>query len=166
MISVLRRISSELVDKITVNWSAMKLIRRLRNSGCKIAICTGKDHYRTVDILRYYCIEDLFDVLICADDVLEPKPSAMPILSAMEKLGANQQNTVMIGDGYNDIKSAINASVTSILTLWYGDQNVPREADYTVSSIDELEQIILHMKELYINIIFQVLSYIPSVRSQ
>ncbi len=142
MAASFRRISSDSVDKIKVNWEAIHMIRELREKGCKVAICTGKDHYRTVDILKYYHIDDLFDVLICADDVSEPKPSAMPILEAIKQLGSAKEDTIMIGDGYNDILSARNAGVRSVLTLWYGDEGVPKEADSVVDSVKELREVL------------------------
>lgn len=142
-----RRISSKAVDKININWEAMELIRELRDQGCKIALCTGKDHDRTVDILKYYHVITLFDVLICADDVAEPKPSAVPILEAIKCLGCEKEDVIMIGDGYNDIISAQNAGVKSILALWYGDSGVPREADETVVNVSELSCIICAARE-------------------
>lgn len=142
-----RRISCEAIDKIKVNWEAMELIKDLRNQGCKIALCTGKDHYRTVDILKYYHVDDLFDILVCADDVTEPKPSAVPILEVIKCLGCKKDDVIMIGDGYNDVLSAKNAGVKSILTLWYGDFGVPREADTTVSNVSELSYIICEVKK-------------------
>ena len=142
-----RRISCEAIDKIKVNWEAMELIKDLRNQGCKIALCTGKDHYRTVDILKCYHVDDLFDILVCADDVTEPKPSAVPILEVIKCLGCKKDDVIMIGDGYNDVLSAKNAGVKSILTLWYGDFGVPREADTTVSNVSELSYIICEVKK-------------------
>lgn len=142
-----RRISREAIDKIKVNWEAMDLIKGLRNQGCKIALCTGKDHYRTVDILKYYHVDDLFDILVCADDVTEPKPSAVPILEVIKCLGCKKDDVIMIGDGYNDVLSAKNAGVKSILTLWYGDSGVPREADATVANVSELSYIICEVKK-------------------
>lgn len=136
-----RRISSKSIDKVIVNWEVVDLIREMRKQGCKIAICTGKDHYRTEDILRYYGIDDLFDVLICADDVTEPKPSAMPALAAIEAMAVNRNTCVLIGDGYNDILCARKAGIRSILTLWYGDTGVPRKSDWTVQTVKELKEI-------------------------
>ena len=142
MAAPFRRISSESVEKILVNWEAMELIRKLREKGCKTAICTGKDHYRTVAILEYYHVNDLFDALICADDVEEPKPSAIPILTAMEALGSTKYEAIMIGDGLNDIRSARNAGIRSVMTLWYGDAGVPKEADYIAHDLKELDHIL------------------------
>lgn len=133
-----RRISSTAIDRVVINEDCINLIRKKREMGSKIAICTGKDHYRTVDILKYYHIDDCFDTIVASDDVKDPKPSPMPVLKAIKDMGVEKDSCIVIGDGYNDILSAKNAGVRSILTLWYGDEGVPREADYTVSSVAEL----------------------------
>lgn len=142
MVESYRRISCEAIDKIIVNTEAIELIKEYRAKGSKIAICTGKDHYRAADILRYYKIENLFDALISSDDVSEPKPSAIPMLAAVKAMGVDKDSCLIIGDGYNDILSAKNVGIKSILTLWYGDEGVPREADYTVDSVEELKKVI------------------------
>ena len=143
MASPYRRISSESVDKIIVNYDCVKLIREMRDMGAKVAICTGKDHYRTVDILRFYEIEDCFDVIVASDDVDNPKPFPDSALKSIEELGVSSDSCIMIGDGYNDILCAKNAGIRSVLTLWYGDLGVSREADYTVETVDELRELLL-----------------------
>ncbi len=143
-----RKISVQSIDKIIINDEAIRLIKELRANNAKCAICTGKDHYRTVDILKYFGIEELFDAVICSDDVSEPKPSPVPILKAIESMGEDvtKDNCVVIGDGLYDILSAKNAGCKSILTLWYGDEGVPREADFVVASVDELKDVIYSLK--------------------
>lgn len=142
MASIFRRISSECIDKVKVNWDLIDLIKFFRAKGCRIAICTGKDRYRTVDILKYFNIDSIFNVLICADDVKQHKPLPEPIFKALEELGCSSNEAVVIGDGYSDICSAKAAGVKSILSLWYGDNGVPREADYIANNIIELSSIL------------------------
>ena len=141
MASVFRRISSDSIDKIKVNWDAIQLVRELKSNSYKMAICTGKDRYRTIAILEYFNIVDCFDALVCADDVKEPKPSPEPILRALKELGCLADEAVFIGDGYNDVLSSKKAGVKCVLTLWYGDMGVPREANYTVNTVNELRKI-------------------------
>jgi len=145
MVIPYRRISNECMDKIILNNDLIDFIREIRKQNVRCAICTGKDRNRTIDILNHFRLSELFDAVVCSDDVDHPKPSAEPTLLAMERIGALRENSVLIGDGYNDILSAKSASVRSILTLWYGDLNVPKEADYTVSSVGELRTLILSM---------------------
>ncbi|MBO4433660.1 MAG: HAD-IA family hydrolase [Clostridia bacterium] len=137
-----REISCAAIDKIIVNNDAIELTREMKSKGSKIAICTGKDRYRTVDILKYYNIDDCFDVIVASDDVSEPKPSAMPIIKAISDMGVNKDTCIVVGDGYNDILSARNAGVKVVLTLWYGDEGVSREADYTAHTVAQLKEIL------------------------
>ncbi len=137
-----RRISCAAVDKVLVNEECIALVRRMKAAGSKIAICTGKDHYRTVDILKFHHIDDCFDVIVASDDVTEPKPSAMPVMKAISYLGVDKGSCLLIGDGYYDILSAKAAGIRAVLTLWYGDEGVPREADYTVASVNELTKLL------------------------
>lgn len=141
-----RRISSAAVDKVLVNDACIALARRMKAAGSKIAICTGKDHYRTVDILKFHHIDDCFDVIVASDDVAEPKPSAMPVLKSISDLGVDKDSCILIGDGYNDILSAKAAGVRSVLALWYCDEGVPREADYTVVSVNELAELLEELR--------------------
>ncbi|MBR1676825.1 MAG: HAD-IA family hydrolase [Clostridia bacterium] len=142
MAAPFRRISRASVGKIKVNWDLIELIKKLKKYGSKIAICTGKDHDRTLEILKYYDIDSYFDTLICADDVKEHKPSPEPIYMAIRSLGVSNESCYMVGDGYSDIKSAQNAGIKSVLTLWYGDNGVPKVADYTVDNVSDLEKIL------------------------
>lgn len=141
-----REISSAAIDRIIINHRAIELVKKMRSQGSKVAICTGKDHYRTVDILKHYGIDDCFDTIVASDDVSEPKPSAMPVLKAIENMGANKETCIVIGDGYNDILSAKSAGVLCVLTLWYGDEGVPHEADYTAYTVEELENILRELQ--------------------
>lgn len=145
MAPIYREISSRAVDKVKVFWDAIELIKEFRQYGCKVAICTGKDRYRANDILQYYHIDACFDAIIGAEDVKEPKPSPEPVLRALEALGIKKDTALMIGDGYNDILCARNAGVRSVLTLWFGDMGVKREADFVVSDIHELRKLLIQL---------------------
>ena len=147
MSPIYREISINAVDKVSVYWDIIALIKDFRQLGCKVAICTGKDHYRAVEILKYYHIDQYFDAIIGAEDVNEPKPSAEPVMRAIEKLRIDKDTAILIGDGYNDILCARNAGVRSVLTLWYGDMGVPREADFTVRDASELREVLLQQSE-------------------
>jgi len=143
MSRVYKEINRSLVSEVVVNEEAMQLIRDLRKRKIKIAICTGKNRDRTLELLKYYQIENLFDVLVCCDDVELPKPSGEPMIKAMQEMKLKRDEVIVVGDGYNDILSAKNAGMKSVLTTWYGDAGVQRESDYVVESVNALRNIIL-----------------------
>ena len=141
MAPVFRRISEESVEEIIVFEEAIDYIRSIKKD-FKIAICTGKDRYRVIDILKHYHIDDCFDALVCADDVTHHKPHPEPVEKALEALNISASEALMIGDGLGDIRSAAAAGVPSVLTLWYGEFGVPREADYTAETVADLKEIV------------------------
>ncbi|MCI8377740.1 MAG: HAD hydrolase-like protein [Lachnospiraceae bacterium] len=140
-----RRISREAIDKVIVLDEVVALIRRMREKGVRCAICTGKDRVRTIEILEHYRIAELFDAVVCSDDVDHPKPSPEPTLLAMERIGAIRENTILIGDGYNDILSAKAAGACSVLVSWCGNYcpEAAGEADYDAGSVSELKEILV-----------------------
>lgn len=142
MIDAYRRICTENIPLNHLNAEAFNLIDEYKKKNWKFGLCTGKERFRTYDILRYNKLEYLFDAVVCGDDLKEAKPSPLPILKTMELLNANIDNTLYIGDGYNDILAAKAANVKSVLTTWYGDAGVPQEANYTVNSVSELREVL------------------------
>ena len=63
-------------------------------------------------------IEDYFDLVITCDDVKAHKPDPLPLIIALEKLGAEREEAIMIGDTRFDIGCANNAGVDSALAGW------------------------------------------------
>lgn len=141
MIKIFREISRRSIDQIIFNKQLISLIDELKSMGSKISICTGKDHERAFEILKYAKIEKMFDVLVASDDVDEPKPSAKPALVAIEKMQVSKESCIFVGDGQNDILCARNAGIPIILALWYGDTGnleIPDHVAYTVSDLRRL----------------------------
>ena len=133
MIPIYQQISRENIGLIKIHDGMIELLQKLNEKGCNCALCTGKDRNRTIEILKHFNMERLFETVICSDDVTNPKPHPESIFVIMEKLGASPENTVMIGDGINDILSAKSAKVKSIAVTW-GDvtekdlkDNIPHE---------------------------------------
>ncbi len=60
----------------------------------------------------------LFDLIVGWEDVKETKPLPGPILFAMEKLGLNRDEVIMVGDSHIDIRTAKNAGVASAGATW------------------------------------------------
>lgn len=144
-----RRISSQAVDQIVINEALIVFLRQMKAAGNNVAyaICTGKDRRRTCEILDYFHLNDLFDAVVCSDDVKEPKPSSEPTLAAMKAIGAVPENTIFIGDGYNDILSAQSAGIPAIMVLWYGGHQAPHIADFVSKNVDDFKKIIAQWME-------------------
>lgn len=141
MIPIYQKISRENINLIKMHEGMVDLLIKLNEKDCNCALCTGKDRVRTIEILKYYDIEKYFKVIVCSDDVMYPKPNPDSLFLIMKELNAKCENTVMVGDGINDILSAQNAGITSIAVTW-GDisENELRcnNPDHICNSVNQL----------------------------
>lgn len=94
---------------------ALFTLTSLRRADKKIALVTTSRHDQVDPLLKKYKLYDLFDVVICGDDVKEHKPHPEPIEKALDILGAKKYESIMIGDSASDISGAKNAGINSIL---------------------------------------------------
>ncbi len=143
MIPIYQKISRENISSIKIHEGMIELLQKLNEKDYNCAICTGKDRNRTLEILSYFHMTHLFKIVICSDDVINPKPHPESLIFIMDQLGASPENTVMIGDGINDILSAKNVGIESIAITW-GDviatDLIDICPDYICNSIENLRK--------------------------
>lgn len=116
-----------------------EMLEVLKEKGFRIAIVTSRTAVSTWNFLKQFGLTEFFDEVISCDDTVMHKPDPAPILCALSKLGAEKDESIMIGDGAFDIKCANNAGVKSALVGWRitGDSNPlvkECEADYEVET--------------------------------
>lgn len=113
-----RELSIENIDKIFLFEDVVDVIRKLKIRGLKIAIVTGKEKDRTLQILKTLKIDALFDLVVASTDVSNPKPHPESMSKVLEALDAKPDETLSIGDATNDIKAAQKAGIVSIAVTW------------------------------------------------
>ena len=96
----------------------MDLVRQLHSEGFRLGIATMILQQYAVDILDELKIRDCFDV-IEGSDITGERSKADMIRNCMVKTGVSNDNTVMIGDGFNDQKAAEKSKV-GFITAAYG----------------------------------------------
>lgn len=82
--------------------SSLELLYFLKAQKFKLGILTSKTHSLCIDILKYLEIYELFDSIICHDDVKNPKPHPEGLEKVMNLLNVNNENCIYIGDSIND----------------------------------------------------------------
>ena len=98
-------------------------------SDYKLAICTLSAR----DLLDKFIFDtglNCFDLLLSNDDVKNPKPSPDIYLKAIERLGVNRDETLVIEDSSTGIKAGKNAGICTLArdsSRFFVDQS---EADY------------------------------------
>ena len=84
----------------------------------KLGLLTGKDHARTMQILKHFHLQDFFTEIIASDRLNQPKPHPEGVLKMLTSLGCHASQAVMVGDAVNDIFCAQAAGVKAIAITW------------------------------------------------
>ncbi len=90
-------------------------LRRLRETGLKLACVTNKPREFTVPLLARVQLARWFDTVVAGDDVQEKKPHPALLLAACERLGVPPAEALMIGDSINDALAARAAGCGAVL---------------------------------------------------
>jgi AHBA synthesis associated protein len=112
------RESYRLADQVRMFDGVPALLRTLRDSGFGLAVATGKSGPRARSLLDGLGVLALFEHVLGSDEVANGKPAPDIVLRAMELLGVQPDETVMIGDVATDLASARAAGVTAVAALW------------------------------------------------
>lgn len=97
---------------------AVEAVRELREKGARLGVVTSKLRAGALRGLTCAGFDGLFDVVIGADDVREPKPAAEPALIALEKLGVSAEHATMVGDSPHDIRCGRLAGTRTAAVKW------------------------------------------------
>lgn len=97
---------------------AREAVRALRERGARLAVVTSKLRAAAERGLSHCGMLDLFDVLVCADDVRKPKPDPEPVRRALHLLGRHQCRAVFVGDSVHDMAAGRAAGVQIAAALW------------------------------------------------
>ncbi len=93
-------------------------VRALRERGARLAVVTSKLRAAAERGLHCCGMLHLFEVLVCADDVQNPKPDPEPVTRALELLQARPRDAIFIGDSVHDMAAGRAAGVQIAAALW------------------------------------------------
>lgn len=124
------------------------LLKTLENQGIAWGIVTNKPRYLSEQLLDKLALNRRCSVLVCPDDVKNPKPDPESLLLACETLKVTPQNCLYIGDHRRDIQAGIAAQMSTVIAE-YGYLS-PQDlgeleswgADFTVATPDKLVALI------------------------
>lgn len=123
----------------------LELLKSLRKAGCKTAVVSNKADY-AVQILCNKYFNGLLDAALGEQTGTPKKPAPDSVYKVLEKLEAQNTNTVYIGDSDVDILTARNSNMDEVIVTWgFRDANFLKEhgAKVLVSAPEEIERIIL-----------------------
>ena len=103
---------------VTVYPGVVEAVREIKSSGIQTGLVTSKNRQGALRGLALVGLEALMDVMVCADEVSNPKPHPEPVEKAVALLGADPARTVYVGDSIHDMHSGRAAGVKTAAALW------------------------------------------------
>jgi pyrophosphatase PpaX len=103
---------------VTAYPGVVDVVRVLKEDGIATGLVTSKNRSGALRGLTLARLESLMDVLVCADEVENPKPHPEPVEKAVRLLGSDPATTVYVGDSIHDMRSGRAAGVRTAAVLW------------------------------------------------
>ena len=116
------------------------LLEFLSKQNIKFGIVTNKPREYAEPLVRNFSELDKSVVLICSDDISEPKPSPQGINVALEALNINNLECLYIGDHINDLDAGANAGA-KIIACYYGYSLCAKNNPYSCDSANNPEDL-------------------------
>jgi 2-phosphoglycolate phosphatase len=123
---------------------AMDICKKISTQGLKIGLVTSTPaDYISFKLapLREAGIEKLFQVIITADDVVNKKPHAEPLLKGSKELEVAVEHCVYVGDTRVDIRSGNAAGMKTVGVLTGFDDFIALEKEKPDAIIDSINQL-------------------------
>lgn len=119
-------------------------LRVLKDSGFLMAAVSNRMRESLLYSLKLTKILAYFDVVVAAEDVVNPKPHQDHLLTALKSLQIRPEKAFMIGDTENDILAGKNAKVKTVGVTygWLGTEIKKHNPDYVIDGIGQLLEIL------------------------
>lgn len=146
MVEKYRQWNHEHHDELITEFDGvLPTLEKLKEQGVRMAIVSTKRRDTIQKGLELMGATSFFEFLIGIDDVKHVKPDPEPVLLAIEKLGVNKGDVMMIGDNYHDIEAGKNAGVKTAGVAWSikGEEFLKQyHPDYILQHMTDLLQIV------------------------
>jgi HAD superfamily hydrolase (TIGR01509 family) len=138
------RIQAELTDIVTLFNGVNELLEALQGR-IKIALATMSSRKVVDKLLPAKKIENCFDVVVTADEIVKPKPDPEIFLVSAARLGVKAEDCVVVEDSVFGVQAAKAAEMRCIAVSSgvYSREELGKEKpDITVDALTEKETIL------------------------
>ncbi|BCD67328.1 phosphoglycolate phosphatase [Nitratiruptor sp. YY09-18] len=128
--------SQNLTNKTSLYPHAKEVLDSLRKN-YKLALITNKPSVFVEPILNHFGL-DHFSLVLGGDSLPQKKPSAMPLLHALERFDIKSNEALMVGDSASDYFAAKEANVPVVLVSYGYDQDIDKFDTPKITSLQIL----------------------------
>jgi pyrophosphatase PpaX len=119
-----------------------EVIPQLHQAGIRLGIVTTKMRATTMRALELLGIYKYMETIVSLDDVEHAKPHPEPVAKAMQALGVEPSETIMVGDSTVDMGSAVAAGAVPVGVAWsLKGEEILREAG-AVHMLREMKELV------------------------
>lgn len=95
-----------------------ELLEGLKAANRRLGIVTSNSRHTTQMAFRAVGLAEHFDVVVTASDTTEHKPSPVPLLLCLDRLGAGAGGSIYVGDSPYDIQAGAAAGMATAAVAW------------------------------------------------
>lgn len=133
-------------DELVTEFAGVnETIQKLAAADFKMAIVTTKKRDVAMKGLQLMQLDPYFTEIVAYDDVINTKPDPEPLQLALERLEANNEEAMMVGDNYHDIVAGQNAGTKTAGVAWSlkgRDFLEKYKPDYMLNKIEDILPIV------------------------
>jgi len=133
-------------ERVRAYDGAVEMVQRIKAAGIRLGLVTSKLRAGAQRGLTLVGLGDAMELIIGADDVINPKPHPEPVERALELLGMTADSCLFVGDSHHDIHSGRAAGAWTAGVTWgpfdraHLEQVAP---DYVFDSPAELAEMVI-----------------------
>lgn len=118
---------------------ARAAIRSLHAEGFRVGVVTNKQQAAAERILDHFALSPFLGTVIGGNPGTNPKPAPDMLLRALDRLGVEPGNAVMVGDSGIDIEAAHRAGLPAVVVLngYMRSSEEVGDADLTIATLEE-----------------------------
>lgn len=115
-----------------------KLLYKLKKKNYQLAVATNAYRVSTIQSLKHLKVLELFDSIVCHDDVTEGKPNPEMLEVILEELKLKSKDALFVGDSERDELASKALNMDYLMVNW-GFSN----HEDAIGSVKKLEETIL-----------------------
>tara|TARA_B100000780_G_C21120771_1_gene453951 strand:+ start:1640 stop:2272 length:633 start_codon:yes stop_codon:yes gene_type:complete len=115
-------------------------LSKLKSNGYKLGVASNSIRSTVEVMMQKSCLYDYFDVMLSTDDVTNPKPHPEIYETAIQRLGLDAAEVLIVEDNENGIKSARGSGAHVLVVEHVDDVNYENIISKIRSTISEVSK--------------------------
>jgi pyrophosphatase PpaX len=123
---------------------AIDVVNQLKDRGTRLGVVTSKGHRIARQTMEVCGLHDLFELVVCGDQVERGKPHPEPVLTAMAALGIHHDPTrvLFVGDSPHDLRAGKSAGTKTAAVGWGPIEHRVLRAESPDYFLDQMEDLL------------------------